>query len=144
VIVHAEEQRKTTANTRVRSTLVDQLVLGDWLLVVVPPGREVRVVVRLGVLVDVGRGWEIGGVASNVDRVLGLIDADVVDSHLRWEGEMVKVNAAEALGQAQVRNQVHRLLRYRPCGDVHAIVRSRAGGEHCPRRHALRHPGDVL
>ena len=61
-----------------------------------------------GVLLDICGGREAGWIASNVDCVWILVDSDVIDTHRRREREQVVLDRAEALGNAQVHDEVLR------------------------------------
>jgi hypothetical protein len=41
--------------------------------------------VKKGLRVDVPRGWEIRWVTANVDGILWLVNANVIDAHGGWE-----------------------------------------------------------
>ena len=73
---------------------------------------------RRDVLLDICGGREAGRVASDVDRVRILIDPDIVDTHCRGERKLIVLDSAEALGYAEVHDEVLRgqctsLTRYR-------------------------------
>jgi hypothetical protein len=86
--------------------LPKERVLRERLAIVIPPGGEILVCVRLGVPRNVGRGREILWVAADVDRVRGLVDPDPVDEHRCRERQVVDVNKPEILGHAQVDDDV--------------------------------------
>ena len=109
--------------TAALSALAQEAVLGERLLEVVPPCRKVRVRVRLNVpedlsiyhlvqstednlLVDVSCRREVRRVAADVDVVRVLVDANPVDFHLSWEGEMVEIDEAEVRRHSQVGDDV--------------------------------------
>lgn len=57
-------------------------------------------------LLDVSRGREIRGVATNVDVVRILVNTDVVDLHRGWESQVIKIDITEVPGHAQVDDKV--------------------------------------
>jgi hypothetical protein len=104
--------------------MIDPLGLRDRLLEVVHPCGEVRVGVSFHVsvpsacqqqrykwrsnnaLIDVSLRRRARGVTADVDRVFRLVHANVVDPHVRREGERRRVRPAERRRQAEVRNHV--------------------------------------
>jgi len=52
--------------------------------------------------VDVRSSGKIFRVATDVDRILGLIDANPVDAHRRGEGDVIQVDPAKVEGESKV------------------------------------------
>ena len=102
------------------STLSEELILGDLLFVVVDPGRQIGISIRLLVpaesasvsanatnktvyeRLDVSFVRERVRITANVDVVRVLIYADPVDTHRRGEHKVVVVDETEVLGYTQV------------------------------------------
>ena len=61
---------------------------------------------RCDVLLDICGGREVSRVTSDVDRVRVLVDPDIVDAHCRRKRELVVLYRSEALGYAQVHDEV--------------------------------------
>ena len=80
-----------------RLARIREVILRERLLEVIAPRGEVRIRIRLHVLVDVRGGGEIRRVTPDVLRSLRLVYAHVVDAHRRWEGEQVEVDSTEGL-----------------------------------------------
>ena len=86
-------------------TLVQKLVLREWLPEIIPPSSQVGVRVCLkiprdvlvaafkkclkNILINICFCWEIFRVATYVDGTFGLIDSNVVDTHGSGESEML-------------------------------------------------------
>lgn len=60
----------------------------------------------IDIFIDIRRGGEALGVASDVDLVHWLVDADVVDFHDRGENEVLKVYRSKVLGDAQIGDDI--------------------------------------
>ena len=145
-----------------RSALAKEPVLRERLVVVAPPCCEVGVGVRLNVpaapyqhssapemlgidlRIDVIRRREVVRIAAIIDPVRVLIDSDVVDLHLRREGEVVQVDVTEVKRHAKIGDDVHRFLRYRTRADLHTVVCGEAGLLEHPDELRVRDPADVL
>jgi hypothetical protein len=81
---------------------------------------------------------EVAGIAANVDAVLRLIDANVVDCQMCGEQEMLKINFSEVWRYPKIGDDIlfpnvsttnmsqhkkyHGLLRYRSCRDLYSII----------------------
>jgi hypothetical protein len=96
------------------------------------------------VLFDVLRSREVLRAASDVHLALGLVHSDPVDTHLRREREVLDVDLAEAVRDAQVGDDVHRLLRDRAGGDLGDRVGTGGARLHGPSLDTLGEPSDVL
>ena len=130
--------------------------------IVIGPGSQVGVGVRLNVAaapyqhssapemlgidlrIDVIRRREVVRIAAIIDPVRVLIDSDVVDLHLRREGEVVQVDVTEVKRHAKIGDDVHRFLRYRTRADLHTVVCGEAGLLEHPDELRVRDPADVL
>ena len=119
---------------------------------------------RRRILVDVGRGGEVRGVAADVDVVRVLVHADVVDLHRCGERQVVEVDETEVGRHAQVGNEIlkataenlarttppdvltthHRLLGDRTRPDLNDGVRGETSLLEGPCELAIRDPADVL
>jgi hypothetical protein len=104
--------------------LAKELVLGECLVIVPSPRREIWVKVRLIVLFDVRGCREVWRVTSNVHRVGRLVHAHPVHRHRRREMEVFEVDESESGRDTEVKNDVQRLLRYRTGGDLRDRVGS--------------------
>lgn len=103
------------------STLAQELVFWEWLLKIVPPGRQISVRVCADIsgkskkklveshsviLIYVILGWKINGITSSVDSVLGLINSDPVNAHCRRKRQVFKIDISEISGHSKVGNQI--------------------------------------
>lgn len=95
-----------TGPSRDRLTLPEEAVLREGLLVIIDPGRQVRVRIGLRVLLNVRLGGEVFRIAAKVDRILWLVDSHVVDAHDGGENEVVQVDLTEIPRHTQVGEDV--------------------------------------
>lgn len=70
------------------------------------PRRQLRIRVRLHVLVDVRLSREVGRVAPDVLLSLRLVHTHIIDAHCRRESEQVEVDRAEGVRDTQVDDHV--------------------------------------
>lgn len=56
--------------------------------------------------IDISSCRKVSRIATNVDMVQVLVDADVINFHPVWESEMFEVNVTEVFRHAQVDNDV--------------------------------------
>ena len=112
------------------------------LVIIVHPRSEVRVGIRVSVLVYVVPSREVWWVAADIFLPLRLIYTYVVNPHVYGERQMFKVNGAEVLGNPQVDDNIlelplnvhttllhadgtyHRFLRDRPSRNSYQRIRS--------------------
>lgn len=128
--------------------LVDESVFGHGLVVTgslgwTGPSGEVGVGVRFNVSVDVVGRREVWRVATNVDIFLVLVDADIVDGHVRRQGQLFKVDGREARTHSKIGNDVHRLVGDYSRANARNWVRTETSTTHRPRELVVIDPGDI-
>ena len=104
------------------SALTEERVLWKWLLEVLAPCCQIRITISLDVAakkladrisimswhlrVDVfGRG-EVWRIATDVLGVLWLIDSNIIDSHMDWERDILKIHLTKLSRHSQVHQDI--------------------------------------
>ena len=62
--------------------------------------------VKVHLLVDVGSGWEVLWITTDVDRILRLVNANPIYLHGRRKGECREIGGFEVWRYPQIGNQI--------------------------------------
>ena len=90
-----KKQKRFQASTSRNLAFTSEAVLRERLPKVIAPGGQVRVGIGADELVDIVLCREALRRATDVDLVLILVDADIVDTHCRGEPEVREIRCAE-------------------------------------------------
>ncbi|KAI3485815.1 hypothetical protein L1887_50715 [Cichorium endivia] len=107
------------------------------------PDGVVSIVVGRLVALNIVGGGEVLGVAPDVFRLRILVHAHPVHLHHGGEAQPAPVGRAKVLADAEVEDDVHRLLGNRSVADLRHRVRLERRRMHLPGPFAVRDPVDV-
>lgn len=143
--------------------LTEERVLGEGLLEVVPPCRQVGICVSLeipiaqrmtiegnfnhkkqNVLVDVSGSRIVIGITTIANMVRILIHTNPIDTHDNREHQMLQVDLSEIRRHTQIGNDIQRFLRDGSWTNLDSSICCHSSLLECPSHFAIRDPSNVL
>jgi len=142
--VESEFARRSRELCTSTSTLVQEAVLREWLAIVIAPCSKIRICVCFDIPVYICMCGEVFGITTYILLVGFLVHSHVIDPHSCGEREVSKVDfPSEVERHAQVRDNVHRLLRDRTRPNFNPRIRCHASLFERPCQFTIRSPRDV-